>query len=656
MWVQSVHVGNDHYLAWGEAPQEVFDSYKPQFEAVFASIQLISSPSPAAEPKTTPSAATPALTSPSELEQARRQVELNATDPQAHIRLGNTLRRDGKTAVALEEYRTAIRLDRDNFDAHLALGGAYIDTVDFKKAEGELREGLRLKSDSLIANKWLAVALIGEKRYPEATAACTAALNINRADAVAEIRAVLEKPEQDELDRAPLVGVAPLLCGFLAPGVKETSVTESMFRDAVRQAPDFAFAHLDLAGVTNDHDLAIAEAKEALRLDPPLANAHIVLAREYKKENNPDLLAAEATAAMQSAPKSAKVQMDAARYLFRDRAALATAAFRRALALNPEIENKEKGMVSLSLAMLAVGRGDLVLANRYLAAARKAGADNTDEISRDFAKQYGVATLPDPPARPDLLSLPAQAEKDSHDALINLADKLSDAEDYEAAENAYASAQHVQASIAAELGLARIEQRRGNLDAVFKHLDAARRIEPDNPLVRMYSAVAYLGDRTYEPKATAEFSALLPSRKELATHAEFRVLAHRIPQLKVECGREAEGLREYEQTLEIYPDDVLLLNNTAWYYVTAKDKSLWNPKKALPYAQKAVKLTDEKNASFLDTLAEVYWVNGDRDGAIATGKKAIAVGSATDYLKAQLEKFEKRKLPSAANLAENGTH
>ena len=96
----------------------------------------------------------------------------------------------------------------------------------------------------------------------------------------------------------------------------------------------------------------------------------------------------------------------------------------------------------------------------------------------------------------------------------------------------------------------------------------------------------------------------------------------------------------YENILRLNPDDGMALNNLAWILATAQDTTLLDYPKALLLAKQAVEI--ESSPTFLDTLAEAYYVNGLQDKAIQTIKKALEKASDNrKYLISQLEKFKK---------------
>jgi tetratricopeptide (TPR) repeat protein len=85
----------------------------------------------------------------------------------------------------------------------------------------------------------------------------------------------------------------------------------------------------------------------------------------------------------------------------------------------------------------------------------------------------------------------------------------------------------------------------------------------------------------------------------------------------VSTHREADAVREGARALQLNPDDANTYNNLAWLHATAQRSEFVNLRLAKEYGEKAVALTRGKQASFLDTLAEVYYREGGNDRAKA---------------------------------------
>jgi Zn-dependent protease with chaperone function len=106
-----------------------------------------------------------------------------------------------------------------------------------------------------------------------------------------------------------------------------------------------------------------------------------------------------------------------------------------------------------------------------------------------------------------------------------------------------------------------------------------------------------------------------------------------------ERGKYSDAKAIYERILELDSKQPTALNNLAWLLATVPDDKLKDPKKALTLAQKAVGL--ERSPTFLDTLAEAYWVNGSTQKAIETIREAITLEKKdSSYYQQQLEKFK----------------
>jgi Flp pilus assembly protein TadD len=101
-----------------------------------------------------------------------------------------------------------------------------------------------------------------------------------------------------------------------------------------------------------------------------------------------------------------------------------------------------------------------------------------------------------------------------------------------------------------------------------------------------------------------------------------------------------EAIQAYEKALELAPRDPETLNNLAWLYATCEQEQYRQPSKALVYATHAAAM--KPVPYILDTLAESYHVNGMREKAIETIKRALAMNpDDRAYYERQLDKFEK---------------
>ena len=101
------------------------------------------------------------------------------------------------------------------------------------------------------------------------------------------------------------------------------------------------------------------------------------------------------------------------------------------------------------------------------------------------------------------------------------------------------------------------------------------------------------------------------------------------------------GLKDLYAQLEAGADTAGAHNDIAWTLARAR----MDLPKALEHAQKAVELDATKPALW-DTLAEVYWAQGDRDKAVATERKAADLDKKSDLFQRRVEHFQKDKIGS----------
>ena len=102
---------------------------------------------------------------------------------------------------------------------------------------------------------------------------------------------------------------------------------------------------------------------------------------------------------------------------------------------------------------------------------------------------------------------------------------------------------------------------------------------------------------------------------------------------------EKKAIEAYEKALKISPMKPDLANNMAWLLLTAQDRSLRDPGRALTLARLAATLNEQGH--ILDTLATALWANGRLEEAIRTEIKAARMDpDHLDYYRAQLDKFQ----------------
>ena len=102
---------------------------------------------------------------------------------------------------------------------------------------------------------------------------------------------------------------------------------------------------------------------------------------------------------------------------------------------------------------------------------------------------------------------------------------------------------------------------------------------------------------------------------------------------------EEKALDAYDKALKLSPMKPDLANNMAWLLLTAKNRSLRDPVRALELARMAALLSERGHV--LDTLAVAQWANGLLVEAVETEHRAARLDPGhSRYYQAQVEKFK----------------
>jgi tetratricopeptide (TPR) repeat protein len=108
-----------------------------------------------------------------------------------------------------------------------------------------------------------------------------------------------------------------------------------------------------------------------------------------------------------------------------------------------------------------------------------------------------------------------------------------------------------------------------------------------------------------------------------------------------QLGKYDLAIRSWTKVVELDPNNIGALNNTAWLLATAGDISIQDANRAIEFAERACELTEHKNPESLDTLAAAYAAVGSFPEAIETAEKAIELAKTADK-KDMAEEIQKR--------------
>jgi len=176
---------------------------------------------------------------------------------------------------------------------------------------------------------------------------------------------------------------------------------------------------------------------------------------------------------------------------------------------------------------------------------------------------------------------------------------------------AYGSAQ-------ANLGHALLEKN--DLDGALVHLQKALELGPETADVQTNLGLA-LAEKGQTDEAIPHFQRALqiaPADADAHSYLGTALLMK---------GEKAEALQQWRLGLKAQPDNVKLLNDTAWLLSTSSDPGLRNGAQAVELAGRAVQLTRGREPMLLGTLAAAYAESGDFAKAVETQQHAEELAS-----------------------------
>ncbi len=174
----------------------------------------------------------------------------------------------------------------------------------------------------------------------------------------------------------------------------------------------------------------------------------------------------------------------------------------------------------------------------------------------------------------------------------------------------------------------------GRGDEAIAALEEAVRLRPDHAKTQMAlgRALASVG-RTRE--------AIERYGEALRLDPEYAPAHNNLGRALADSGKGQEAVTRYREALRLSPDFAEAHNNLAWLLATASDPGVRDPGEALRLAERAVALTEGKEANYLDTLAAAQAAAGRFGDAAATAERAVALAR-TNGQKALAAEIEPR--------------
>lgn len=161
----------------------------------------------------------------------------------------------------------------------------------------------------------------------------------------------------------------------------------------------------------------------------------------------------------------------------------------------------------------------------------------------------------------------------------------------------------------------------GKVQDATAHYEEALQIRPDYPLAHDNLGIA-LAQAGRMPEAMQHWEQALKLKPDdVEAHYKLGLALMRM-------GKASDAVWHYEQALRINPDYVEALNSLAWLLATRPPTENGDPAQSVVLAERACKLTHNRVATYLDTLAAGYAATGRFGDAVDTAQKAIRL---TDF-------------------------
>lgn len=352
-----------------------------------------------------------------------------------------------------------------------------------------------------------------------------------------------------------------------------------------------------------------------LRERPSFIEGYLQMARIATAQGDPARALQSASRAVALGPDNAQAQLDLADLLAsRGRLDEAVTHFRRAVQLKP---GATEARAKLARALTARGEFDeaATLLSESLATEPQS-AETLTQLGFALASQ-GKLDLALANYRRALALDPGSAEAHSY-----LGAALASRGELEEAIDHFEKALHAKPDLAEVhdwLGVALRKQ--GKPEEATRHFRQALRLNP-----RLASAHnnlgSLLGSQGNLKEAVGQF------REALAADPHYSEAHNNLGLALRMTGEREEALAHFRAALAQKPDWPEPMNEIAWIVATRPDARARDPKESVRLAERAAKLTGNREPVILDTLAAAYAASGDFERATGTAHRAVALAAA----------------------------
>jgi len=183
-----------------------------------------------------------------------------------------------------------------------------------------------------------------------------------------------------------------------------------------------------------------------------------------------------------------------------------------------------------------------------------------------------------------------------------------------------------------ELGLLDLEEHHA-ADAV-QEFKQALSDDSDSEIAQRGLAAAYQqsGDLA---KAQQTLEALLGKDPHNPDEQEM------VAEIYLEMKLYSRAVDHFREALKLQPNAAVSHNNLAWLYATSEDPKYRDPSKALEHARRAVQLTNWREPTFVDTLAEAFYASGNFPEAVKVETLALAQDPRNQEYRNHMDRYRK---------------
>ncbi|MGO9272769.1 MAG: rhomboid family intramembrane serine protease, partial [Terriglobia bacterium] len=183
-----------------------------------------------------------------------------------------------------------------------------------------------------------------------------------------------------------------------------------------------------------------------------------------------------------------------------------------------------------------------------------------------------------------------------------------------------------------ELGFLDLNEHRAA--EALEEFKQAVRDDPESPTAQLGLAAAYQqnGDLA---KAQQTLEALLGKDPHNPEQQE------QLGEIYLERKLYPQAIERFREALRLQPNAAISHNNLAWLYATSEDPKYRNPAQALEHARRAVELSDWREPTFVDTLAEAFYANGNFPEAVRVESIALQLDPRNAEYRNHMERYRK---------------